>query len=49
MMEEYEYAIVYVKGKENKAADCLLRLFPIQSQDQSQISDSIITPGWTKA
>ena len=35
---------MYVKGKENKAADCLSRLFPIQSPDQSQISDSIITP-----
>ena len=43
-MEEYKYEIVYVKGKKNKAADCLSRLFPIQSQHQSQISDSIITP-----
>ena len=43
-MEEYKYKIVYVKGKENKAADCLSRLFPIQSQNQSQIFDSIITP-----
>ena len=34
-MEEYKYEIVYVKGKENKAADCLSRLFPIQSLDQS--------------
>ena len=43
-MEEYKYEIVYVKGKENKATDCLSRLFPIQSQDQSQISDSLMTP-----
>ena len=43
-MEEYKHEIVYVKEKENKAADCLLRLFYIQSHDQSQISDSIITP-----
>ena len=28
-MEEYEYEIEYVKGKENKVADCLSRLFPI--------------------
>ena len=41
-IEEYKYEVVYVKGKKNKAADCLSRLFPIQSQDQSQISDSII-------
>ena len=43
-MEEYKYEILYVKGKENKAADCLSRLFLIESQDQSQVSDSIITP-----
>ena len=28
-MEEYEYEIEYVKGKENKVAGCLSRLFPI--------------------
>ena len=28
-MEEYEYEIMYVKGKENKVADCLSRIFPI--------------------
>ena len=28
-MEEYEYEIEYVKGKENKVADCLSRIFPI--------------------
>ena len=27
-LEEYEYEVQYVKGKENKAADCLSRLFP---------------------
>ena len=43
-IEQYKYEIVYLKGKENEAADCLSRLFPIQSPDQSQISDSIITP-----
>ena len=43
-MEEYKYEIVYVKGKENKVADCLSRLIPIQSQDQLRISDAIITP-----
>ena len=30
-MEEYDYDIEYVKGKENKVADCLSRLFPIRS------------------
>ena len=35
---------MYIKGKENKSADCLSRLIPIQSPYQSQISDSIITP-----
>ena len=28
-MEEYKYEIEYVKGKENKVADCLSRHFPI--------------------
>ena len=28
-MEEYKCEIEYVKGKENKVADCPFRLFPI--------------------
>ena len=32
-LEEYTYIIEYVKGKENKAADGLSRLFPIQQLD----------------
>ena len=32
-LEQYKYEIQYVKGKENKAADCLSRLFPITSPD----------------
>ena len=43
-MEEYKYEIVYVKEKENKTDDCLSRLFSIKSPEQSQISDSRITP-----
>ena len=31
-MEEYEYEIKYVKGKENKVADCLFRPFPITTE-----------------
>ena len=30
-MEEYDYEIEYVKGKENKVADCISRVFPITS------------------
>ncbi|XP_033229737.1 uncharacterized protein LOC117181286 [Belonocnema kinseyi] len=36
-LEEYVYEIEYVKGKENKVADCLSRLFPIQEKDVGQI------------
>lgn len=32
-MEEYKYEIEYVKGKENKVADCLSRLFPLTLDD----------------
>ena len=32
-MEEYDYDIQHVKGKENKVADCLSRLFPINDND----------------
>ena len=32
-MEEYNCDIEYVKGKENKVADCLSRLFPINDND----------------
>ena len=35
-MEEYDYEIEYVKGKENKVADCLSRLFPITSDTLKQ-------------
>ena len=35
-MEEYDYEIVHVKGKGNKVADCLSRLFPVQEKDLSQ-------------
>ena len=40
-LKEYEYEVQYVKGKENKAADCLSRLFPVidPSGDQTQKSD----------
>lgn len=41
-LEEFEYEISYVKGKENKAADCLSRLFPIQVEKdilQSALED----------
>ena len=30
-MEEYDYETEYVKGKENKVADCLSQFFPITS------------------
>ncbi|XP_033213766.1 uncharacterized protein LOC117170832 [Belonocnema kinseyi] len=36
-LEEHVYEIEYVKGKENKVADCLSRLFPIQEKDVGQI------------
>ena len=32
-LEQYKYDVQYVKSKENKAADCLSRLFPITSPD----------------
>ena len=32
-MEEYDYDIKYVKGKENKVADCLSRLFSANDND----------------
>ena len=32
-MEEHDYDIEYVKGKENKGADCLSRLFPMNGND----------------
>ena len=35
-MEEYDYDVEYVKGKENKVADCLSRLFPITSDISKQ-------------
>ena len=35
-MEEYDYDIEYVKGKENKIADCLSRFFPITSDISKQ-------------
>ena len=35
-MEEYDYDIEYVKGKENKVADCLSRIFPITSDISKQ-------------
>ena len=40
-LEEYEYEVQYVKGKENKAADCLSRLFAVidPSGDETQVSD----------
>ena len=43
-MEKYKYEIMHVQGNENKSADCLSRLFSRQSQDQSKISDSTMTP-----
>ena len=38
-MEEYEYEIEYVGGKENKVADCLSRLFPITANTTKQAID----------
>ena len=35
-MEDYEYEIEYVKGKENKVADCLSRLLPITADTLKQ-------------
>ena len=35
-MEEYDYEIEHMKGKENTVADCLSRLFPVQEEDLSQ-------------
>ena len=35
-MEKYDYDIEYVKGKENKFADCLPRLFNITSDISKQ-------------
>ena len=35
-MEEYEYEMEYVKGKENKVADCLSRLLPITADTLKQ-------------
>ena len=35
-MEEYDYDIEYEKGKENKVAECLSRLFPITSDISKQ-------------
>ena len=35
-MEEYDYDIEYVKGKENKVADCLSRISPITSDISKQ-------------
>ena len=35
-MEEYDYDMEYVKGKENKVAYCLSRLFPITSDISKQ-------------
>ena len=35
-MKEYEYEIEYFKGKENKVADCLSRLFPITTDTLKQ-------------
>ena len=38
-MEEYDYEIEYVKGKENKVADCLSRLFPITTDILQQAAE----------
>ena len=35
-MDEYDYEIEIVKGKENKVADCVCRLFSVQEEDLSQ-------------
>ncbi|XP_033228824.1 uncharacterized protein LOC117180436 [Belonocnema kinseyi] len=34
-LKEYRYIVEYVKGKENKVAVCLSRLFPIQKEEDS--------------
>ena len=35
-LEKYKYEIEYVKGKEKKVADCLSRLFRMQTTDLLQ-------------
>ena len=39
-IEEYDYEIEYVKGKENKVADCLSRLFPVYPDTIKQSKDN---------
>ena len=40
-MEKYDYEIEYVKGKENKVADCLSRLFPVYPDTIEQPKDNV--------
>ena len=49
-LEEYKYEIEYVKGKEDKVADCLSLFFPISNQELSQqvLQDIDTTPEFTK-
>ena len=35
-LEEYDYTIEYMRGKENKVADCLSRVQPIQEKTDHQ-------------
>ena len=39
-MEEYNYEIEYVKGKENKVTDCLSSLFPVYPDTIKQSKDN---------
>ena len=39
-LEEYDYEIEFVKGKENKVADCLSRLFPVYPDTTKQSKDN---------
>ena len=39
-MEEYDYKIEYVKGKENEVADCLSRLFSVYPDTIKQSKDN---------
>ena len=40
-MEKYDYEIEYFKGKENKVANCLSRLFPVYPDTIKQSKDNV--------
>ena len=43
-LEEYDYTIEYIQGKENKAADCLSRVQPIQEKTDYQTEKTSDVP-----